>query len=97
MKIFQNLRSYLTEHLRDANWTYWQHLSHALVQVRKLIVITFKGLVHGFIPWVWPGAAPVGIYQLYKEMRNLRHVQPRYEADDLADAARLNKSKNKSD
>ena len=94
MKLFRNLRSYLTAHLRDANWTYWEHLFHALIQVRKLIVITFKGLVHGFIPWLWPGAAPVGLYQLYKDMRNLRHIQPRYEADDLADAERLKKINN---
>jgi hypothetical protein len=89
--LFQNLKKHLTEHLRDANWTYWQHFSHAMIQCSKLVVITFKGFVHGFLPWVWPGAAPVGIYQMYKEMKKLRHVQRRYDADDLADAA---KSKN---
>ena len=78
----KKLRKHLTEHLEEANWTYWQHLSHALVQCNKLAKMTFKGLVHGFIPWVWPSYAPVEIYRMYKEMKKLRHIRRRYDEED---------------
>jgi ABC-type thiamine transport system substrate-binding protein len=86
----KKLRNYLTEHLRDANWTYWQHLSHSLVQCRKLAAITFKGFVHGFIPWVWPGYAPIEIYRMYKEMKKLRHVRRRYDEEDARESKQPN-------
>ena len=41
--------------------------------------------MHGFIPWLWPGYAPVEIYKMYKRMRKLRHNQVRYDAVDRED------------
>ena len=74
--------SKFNEHLKDCNWTYFQHFHHAMVECWMLTKITFKGLVHGFIPWIWAGYAPVEIYKMYKRMRKLRHNQIRYEAED---------------
>jgi hypothetical protein len=82
----KKLRDYLTAHLKDANWTYWEHLSHALIQSRRLTVMMFKGLVHGFIPWLWTGYAPVEIYRMYKEMKKLRHVRRQFDDEDIKES-----------
>lgn len=71
------------QHLEDSGWTYWQHLTHGIYQVCRLYTLGTKGLIHSVLPGVWPGAAPLGIYHLYKDMRKLKHVQPLYQKDDL--------------
>lgn len=76
------------KHLTDCEWTYWQHLSHGLHQVWRLYKIGTMGLIHSLIPGVWPGAAPLGIYHIYKDMRKLKHVKPLYAKDDELDQTR---------
>lgn len=70
------------QHLRDSGWSYFQHMSHGLHQVGKLAVITFKGLVHSFVPGIWASAAPIGIYNMYKDLKRHKHVQKAYERHD---------------
>jgi Family of unknown function (DUF6356) len=88
----KNLRAYIIQHLKDCNWTYFEHFHHAMVECWMLTKITFKGFVHGFIPWVWSGYAPVEIYKMYKRMRKLRHNQIRYDAVDREEVE-VNKQK----
>lgn len=76
------------QHLDDSGWTYWEHFKHGMHQTYRLYVVATQGLIHSFIPGVWPGKAPLGIYHLYKDMRKLKHVQPLYKKDDLLDAER---------
>jgi hypothetical protein len=82
----KNLRAYIVQHLKDCNWTYIEHFTHAMGECWILCKITFKGFVHGFIPWLWPGYAPVEIYKMYKRMRKLRHNQVRYDEVDKQEA-----------
>ena len=71
------------KHLRDCEWSYWEHLAHGLHQCARLSVLTFKGIIHSFVPGIWPAEAPVGIYRMYKDMRKLKHVQRIYQLEDL--------------
>lgn len=65
-------------HLEETGWTYRQHLMHGLHQCKHLATLTFVGLIHSFIPGIWPNKAPLGIYKLYRSMKNLKHIKPIY-------------------
>jgi hypothetical protein len=69
-------------HLEETGWSYWKHLHHSIVQGRRLISIAMVGFVHGLFPGWRPGYAPIEIYRLYKDMKQLRHVQKLYNAED---------------
>jgi hypothetical protein len=61
-------------HLGEVEMGYWQHLVHSIKQSNRLIVIAIKSYIHGFLPWFFAGAGPVGIYKIYKEIKRMHHV-----------------------
>jgi hypothetical protein len=63
------------DHLQESDMTYGQHLGHSVKQSTRLIVIAVKSLIHGVLPWFFASDGPVGIYRIYKEIRQLHHVQ----------------------
>ena len=65
----------LKDHLQESDMSYGQHLAHSVKQSTRLIVIAAKSLVHGVLPWFFASAGPVGVYRIYKEIRQLHHVQ----------------------
>jgi hypothetical protein len=71
MKILDKTRA----HLKESNMTYGYHLRHSIKQSNRLFVLAVKSVVHGFFPWIWINSGPLGVYRIYKEIRNLQHVQ----------------------
>lgn len=69
-------------HLKETDWTYWQHFRHSVKQSNRLIVIAVKSYIHGLLPWLYPSSGPVGIYQIYREIRKLHHVQKMFQRHD---------------
>lgn len=63
------------QHLEDTGWNYWQHLAHSIKQSSRLIVIAVKSVIHGVLPWLYPSAGPVGVYNIYREIKKMHHVQ----------------------
>lgn len=70
------------EHLTESGMTYGQHLDHSVKQSWRLIVIATKSLIHGILPWFFASAGPVGVYRIYKEIRQLHHVQRIFKSHD---------------
>ena len=70
------------EHLNETGWGYWQHLLHSIKQSKRLMVIAVKSIVHGIFPWWFASSGPVGIYQIYQEIRRLHHVQKLFQKYD---------------
>lgn len=72
------MRQFLKEskdHLIETNWTYSQHLSHSIKQSNRLFTIAIKSYIHGIFPCFFKADGPKGIYQIYKEIKQIRHVQ----------------------
>lgn len=70
--------SFLTEiknHLIESEWSYLQHLSHSIKQSNRLIVLATKSYIHGFFPCFFKADGPKGIYQIYKEIKKIHHIQ----------------------
>ena len=61
---------------------YGQHLTHSLKQSGRLIVIAVKSVIHGILPWFFVSAGPLGVYRIYKEIRQLHHVQRIFKSHD---------------
>jgi hypothetical protein len=63
------------EHLADSQMDYWTHLVHSFKQSNKLISIAVKSYIHGVLPWFFASEGPVGVYKIYKEIRQMRHIR----------------------
>jgi hypothetical protein len=63
------------EHLTESGMTYGQHLTHSIKQSWRLIVIAIKSLIHGILPWFYASAGPLGVYRIYKEIRQFHHIK----------------------
>ena len=62
-------------HLLESNMSYLEHLVHSLKQSGRLLVIATKSIIHGIFPNVFVNSGPLGVYKIYKEIRNLEHVR----------------------
>lgn len=62
-------------HLEESNMHYWKHFFHSVKQSSRLLAIAGKSLLHGIFPQIYANAGPLGIYKIYKEIKNLHHVQ----------------------
>jgi len=63
------------QHLQDSDMGYWTHLAHSFKQSNGLVAIAVKSYIHGVFPWVFANRGPVGVYKIYKEIRNVRHIR----------------------
>jgi hypothetical protein len=63
------------EHLQDSQMGYWTHLAHSFKQSNRLISIAAKSYIHGIFPWLFANRGPVGVYKIYREIRQMRHVR----------------------
>jgi hypothetical protein len=63
------------KHLQDSQMSYWAHLAHSFKQSNRLISIAVKSYIHGIFPWVFANRGPVGVYKIYREIRQLRHIK----------------------
>ena len=63
------------EHLNDSQMGYWTHLIHSFKQSNRLVAIAVKSYIHGVFPWVFANRGPVGVYKIYREIRNMRHIR----------------------
>jgi hypothetical protein len=63
------------QHLKESEMSYWAHLGHSIKQSNRLIVIALKSYVHGVLPWFFASDGPLGVYQIYREIRRMHHVQ----------------------
>ena len=63
-------------HLKnETGWGYWYHLWHSLQNSWALIVIAFKSVVHGLLPWVWKADAPKGVIKMYHQIMRIEHIR----------------------
>jgi hypothetical protein len=62
-------------HLQDSNMRYWTHMTHSFKQSNRLVAIAVKSYIHGVCPWLFASEGPVGVYKIYKEIRNIRHIK----------------------
>ena len=63
------------EHLQQSGLGYWTHLVHSFRQSNRLIVIAVKSYVHGVFPWFYASEGPVGVFKIYREIRQQRHIR----------------------
>ena len=63
------------QHLHDSNMTYLQHLAHSFKQSTRLLLIAFQSYIHGILPWFFANRGPVGVYKIFKEIRQQRHIK----------------------
>ena len=63
------------EHLQDSQMGYWTHLVHSFKQSNRLISIAVKSYIHGVFPQFFANRGPVGVYKIYREIRNMRHIR----------------------
>jgi hypothetical protein len=59
----------------ETGWGYWYHLWHSLKNSWTLIVIAFKSVVHGLLPWVWKADAPLAVIRLYHQIMKIEHIR----------------------
>lgn len=62
-------------HLQNSNMSYWTHMAHSFKQSNRLAAIAVKSYIHGVFPWLFANEGPVGVYKIYKEIRNIRHIK----------------------
>ena len=63
------------QHLQDSQMGYWTHLAHSFRQSNRLIAIAVKSYIHGILPWFFANRGPVGVFKIYREIRNQRHIR----------------------
>ena len=63
------------EHLQNSQMGYWAHLAHSFKQSNRLISIAVKSYIHGILPWFFANQGPVGVFKIYREIRNMRHIR----------------------
>lgn len=64
-----------TKHLQDSQMGYWAHMAHSFKQSNRLIAIAVKSYIHGILPWFFANTGPVGVFKIYKEIRNMHHIK----------------------
>lgn len=69
-------------HLTESRMTYLQHLAHSFKQSAKLVIIAIKSLIHGLFPSVYVNSGPLGVYQIYKEIKQFEHVRKAIDQND---------------
>lgn len=69
------VRKKIQDHLKESDMSYGYHLRHSIKQSNRLIKIAVKSYIHGLLPWVYINSGPLGVFKIYKEIRNLQHVQ----------------------
>jgi hypothetical protein len=63
------------EHLQDSQMGYWTHLAHSFKQSNRLVAIAVKSYIHGVFPQFFANRGPVGVFKIYREIRNMRHIR----------------------
>jgi hypothetical protein len=63
------------QHLQDSNMGYWAHLAHSFRQSNRLVTIAVKSYIHGVFPWFYASEGPVGVFKIYREIRQQRHIR----------------------
>jgi hypothetical protein len=63
------------EHLQESQMGYWTHLAHSFKQSNRLVSIAVKSYIHGIFPQFFANRGPVGVYKIYREIRQMRHVK----------------------
>jgi hypothetical protein len=66
----------------ETGWGYWYHLWHSIKNTCTLLVIAFKSLVHGLLPWVWKADSPKAVIKLYHQIMRIDHIRKQ---DNLRD------------
>lgn len=69
-------------HLIESQMSYRQHLVHSIKQSTRLVVIAIKSLIHGVFPGIYVNSGPLGVYRIYKEVRQMEHVRKALDKDD---------------
>jgi hypothetical protein len=69
-------------HLTESQMTYSAHLIHSIRQSSRLFVIAIKSLIHGIFPGIYVNSGPLGVYRIYKEVRQMEHVRKLLNKDD---------------
>ena len=72
----------IKQHLEESGMNYIQHFLHSAKQSNRLIIIAVKSYLHGIFPWIFKTAGPLGVYKIYKEVRNLHHLQQVFKKHD---------------
>ena len=82
-------------HLKvETGWTYWYHLKHSLINSSRLIKISFKSVVHGFLPFIWKADAPRDVIRLYHEIMKIEHIRKMDKLKQLPKNERYNNTTN---
>jgi len=63
------------EHLQDSQMGYWTHMAHSFRQSNRLVSIAVKSYIHGIFPQYFANRGPVGVFKIYREIRNQRHIR----------------------
>ena len=63
------------EHLKETEWSYWQHLGHSVYQSNRLIKLAIKSYIHGIFPAIYKADGPKTIIRMYHEIMRIRHIQ----------------------
>jgi hypothetical protein len=63
------------KHLQDSQMSYWTHLAHSFKQSNRLVAIAVKSYIHGIFPQFFANRGPVGVFKIYREIRNMRHIK----------------------
>jgi hypothetical protein len=61
--------SFLTQHLHDANESYFEHLGFTIKFAATLIVIAFIALTHGLMPFLFTHTASTMLCKLMDEAK----------------------------
>ena len=63
-------------HLKvETGWGYWYHLWHSIKNSWALLVIAFKSVVHGLLPWIRKADAPKGVIKMYHQIMRIQHIK----------------------
>lgn len=68
-------------HLIESRMSYTKHLAHSVKQSCRLIVIAIKSLIHGVFPGIFINSGPLGVYRIYKEVRQMEHIRKALERE----------------
>ena len=77
----------------ETGWGYWHHLFHSIKNSWTLIVIAFKSVVHGLLPWIWKADAPLAVIRLYHQIMKIEHIRKQ---DTLRDIPKNERYRNKT-
>lgn len=69
---------FLTQHLKDSNCSYFQHLTFAVYAGCLLLYASITSMVHAIFPFIFKGSAAHIVIKLYKQ-RLVNHPNPVYQ------------------